>query len=304
MSGLPYWPSPGLFCFSSIALLRPRVRCPAFQTGLPPGCSVSVASLCSGRGPSAYSSSRSGVRTAISAFTQATSFQLPHFVQATDPGPILRPGPVSGRPCRPSPRLLFVSAASLCSGHRSRAYSSSSFSTAIKASVGSCTLPRLLIFFLFPRKSFFFCGDPFDCTGSGQMNCPCALRRTCAAPLCGAPGKKKMNYSSSSFSTAIKASVGSCTLPRLLIFFLFPAKSFSFVGTFDCTGSGQMNCPCALRRTCAAPLCGAPGKKKMNYSSSSFSTAIKASVGSCTLPKLRIFFLFPHKSFFLLRGPL
>ena len=32
-----------------------------------------------------------GVRTAMSAFTRATSFQLPHSAQATGPGPILRP---------------------------------------------------------------------------------------------------------------------------------------------------------------------------------------------------------------------
>ena len=169
MSGLPYWPSPGLFCFSSIALFRPWAKCLFFVQGRCPACHTGL-----------------------------------H-------------------------RSYFVSAALLCSGYGPSAYSSSSFSTAIKASVGSCTLPRLRIFFLFPRKSFFFCGDPFDCTGSGQMNCPCALRRTCAAPLCGAPGKKKMNYSSSSFSTAIKASVGSCTLPRLRIFFL---PSFCFSSSF------------------------------------------------------------------------
>ena len=42
---------------------------------------------------------------------------------------------------------------------------------------------------------------------------------------------------------------------------------------------------------CAAPHCGAPGKMKMPVYSSSLSTARNASVGICTLPRGRIFFL-------------
>ena len=51
-----------------------------------------------------------------------------------------------------SPRRLSASAQ----------FSSSSFSTAINASVGICTLPRLRIFFLPPRKGFPLRGSPFS----------------------------------------------------------------------------------------------------------------------------------------------
>ena len=47
---------------------------------------------------------------------------------------------------------------------------------------------------------------------------------------------------------------------------------------------------------CAAPRCGAPGKMKMPVYSSNLSTARNASVGICTLPRDRIFFL-PHRMF-------
>ena len=121
MSGLPYWPSPGLFCFSSIALLRPRAkclffvqgRCPACHTGLHQGYSVSAASLCSGHGPSAYSSSRAGVRPAILAFTGAILFQQHCPAQATGQVLILRPGPVSGLPYWLSPGLFRFSSIAL-----------------------------------------------------------------------------------------------------------------------------------------------------------------------------------------------
>ena len=92
-----------------------------------------------------------------------------------------------------------------------------------------------------PTKGRPFAGTPFYLTCSGGVNPPCAKvlasgQNACtahsAAPRCGAPeGNKKMLpvYSSSSLSTAINASVGICTVPRLRIFFL---PSFCFSSSF------------------------------------------------------------------------
>ena len=92
-----------------------------------------------------------------------------------------------------------------------------------------------------PTKGRPFAGTPFYLTCSGGVNPPCAKvlasgQNACtahsAAPRCGAPeGNKKMLpvYSSSSLSTAMKASVGICTVPRLRIFFL---PSFCFSSSF------------------------------------------------------------------------
>ena len=107
-------------------LFRPQGRCPTCHTGLHSGCSVSVVTPCSGHGAKCL-----------------------FFVQGRCPA--FQTGLHQG---------YSVSAASLCSGRGPSAYSSSSFSTAIKASVGSCTLPRLRIFFLFPHKSFFLLRGP------------------------------------------------------------------------------------------------------------------------------------------------
>ena len=88
-----------------------------------------------------------------------------------------------------------------------------------------------------------FCGDPIkDFTCSAEVNSACAkvlgrwpktlVRRVTRRPAMQGPrGQKKLlfRYSSSSLRTAMKASVGSWTEPRLRIFFL---PSFCFSSSF------------------------------------------------------------------------
>ena len=99
--------------------------------------------------------------------------------------------------------------------------------------------PHLL--FARPTKSLDFAGNPSrDLTCSGGVNPPCAKALPAANPLygagapprCAGPQRAKTRCSgphSSSFSTAMKASVGSCTVPRVRIFFL---PSFCFSRSF------------------------------------------------------------------------
>ena len=101
--------------------------------------------------------------------------------------------------------------------------------------------PHLL--FARPTKGMAFCGDPIkDFTCSAEVNSACAkvlgrwpktlVRRVTRRPAMQGPrGQKKLlfRYSSSSLRTAMKASVGSCTLPRERIFFL---PSFCFSSSF------------------------------------------------------------------------
>ena len=95
----------------------------------------------------------------------------------------------------------------------------------------------------------------------------------------------------SSFSTAMKASVGTWTVPKFRIFFL-PVKGSLILSQVSFFIS---------RRTAAGALPRA-GRQK-DQSLSSFSTAMKASVGTWTVPKFRIFFLpsFCFSSSFFLR---
>ena len=94
--------------------------------------------------------------------------------------------------------------------------------------------------FLAAPQRFPFAGIPIFFACSGGVNPPSAkvlpsakrLHALTRAPPPGAPeGAKKLRpqFSSSSFSTAINASVGICTLPRLRIFFL---PSFCFSSSF------------------------------------------------------------------------
>ena len=102
---------------------------------------------------------------------------------------------------------------------------------------------RAHLLFARPTKGMAFCGDPIkDFTCSAEVNSACAkvlgrwlktlVRRVTRRPAMRGPrGQKKLlfRYSSSSLRTAIKASVGSCTLPRERIFFL---PSFCFSSSF------------------------------------------------------------------------
>ena len=120
----------------------------------------------------------------------------------------------------------------------------------------------------------------------------------------------------SSLRTAMKASVGSWTVPRVRIFFLPAPRQTSLPGVpkwIQMLGRSEF----ALRQgfafgnactsQCAAPPCGVEGRRKCRYSSSSLRTAIKASVGSCTVPRVRIFFLpsfcFSSSFFFRVMSP-
>ena len=92
---------------------------------------------------------------------------------------------------------------------------SSSLRTARNASVGTCTVPRLRIFFLPERAA------PFR-----------RLRRrhsTHAAAAAARLRSQEGKNHSSSLRTARNASVGTCTVPRLRIFFL---PSFCFSSSF------------------------------------------------------------------------
>ena len=94
--------------------------------------------------------------------------------------------------------------------------------------------------FLAAPQRFPFAGIPIFFACSGGVNPPSAkvlpsakrLHALTRAPPPGAPeGAKKLRpqFSSSSLSTAMNASVGICTLPRLRIFFL---PSFCFSSSF------------------------------------------------------------------------
>ena len=104
------------------------------------------------------------------------------------------------------------------------------------------------------------------------------------------------------------------------LFLACPTKSLDFAGSpsWDLTCSGGVNPPCAKALPAANPLygadapprCAGPQRAKTRCSgphSSSFSTAMKASVGSCTVPNVRIFFLpsfcFSRSFFFRLMSP-
>ena len=126
-------------------------------------------------------------------------------------------------------------------GGSQSSHSSSSLSTAINASVGSCTDPRERIFLPAPQPASRLWGPLPGFTCSAEMNSACAkvlgiepktlVRRTAPPRFTGPRGQKKMlsDHSSSSLSTAINASVGSCTDPRERIFFL---PSFCFSSSF------------------------------------------------------------------------
>ena len=156
----------------------------------------------------------------------------------------------------------------------------------------------------------FACGKPL-------------VRRCRAAPLCGAPeGKNKMPRAS-----LIQLQHGHEGLGGQLhgtkgthLLFARPTKSLDFAGnpSWDLTCSGGVNPPCAkalpaanpLYGAAAPPRCAGPQRAKTRCSgphSSSFSTAMKASVGSCTVPNVRIFFLpsfcFSSSFFFRLMSP-
>ena len=99
----------------------------------------------------------------------------------------------------------------------------------MKASVGTCTVPRLRIFFCPPHKSLAFAGSPHLTQTAGNEFRPFqgfACGKTLDAADRSGEGK---NYSLSSLRTAMKASVGTCTVPRLRIFFL---PSFCFSSSF------------------------------------------------------------------------
>ena len=97
------------------------------------------------------------------------------------------------------------------------------------------------LLFARPTKSLDFAGNPsWDLTCSGGVNPPCAkalpaanpLYGAAAPPRCAGPQRAKTRCPgphSSSFSTAMKASVGSCTVPNVRIFFL---PSFCFSSSF------------------------------------------------------------------------
>ena len=102
---------------------------------------------------------------------------------------------------------------------------------------------------------------------------------------------------------------------RTHLFLARPTKSLDFAGnpSRDLTCSGGVNPPCAkalpaanpLYGAAAPPRCAGPQRAKTRCSgphSSSFSTAIKASVGSCTVPRVRIFFLPAPQNLWILRG--
>ena len=155
------------------------------------------------------------------------------------------------------------------------------------------------------------------------------------------PFFEKQIYSSSSLRTAINASVGSCTVPKVRIFFL-PAQTglgpLGYPGMISMLGRSEFAIS-ALRAALRAvalrnaslrlgvrqgfclrqkrlygamrrPTLWGPRKAKRKcsaYSSSSLRTAINASVGSCTVPKVRIFFLpsfcFSSSFFFRVMSP-
>ena len=103
----------------------------------------------------------------------------------------------------------------------------------------------------------------------------------------------------------MKASVGTCTVPRFRIFFVpAPHKSKLLWGPRIRFKWPEMNSvhfkvlPAAKRLDAAL----AAGRQK-NQSLSSLRTAMKASVGTCTVPRFRIFFLpsFCFSSSFFLR---
>jgi len=163
---------------------------------------------------------------------------------------------------------------------KARSHHSSSLSTARKASVGICTVPNWRIFFL-PVQ---------DCVlNSPQAGNYCISRPTGAAR---SRSQKARSHHSSSLSTARKASVGICTVPNWRIFFL-PVQ--------DCV----LNCPQAGNYCISRPTGAARSRsqKARSHHSSSLSTARKASVGICTVPNWRIFFLpsFCFSSSFFLR---
>ena len=115
----------------------------------------------------------------------------------------------------------------------------------------------------------------------------------------------------------MNASVGSWTVPRVRIFFLPipPGRA----GRGPCIFQNArakwirpaqiLRCAANLRRLSRRPICdGAPeGKENAPYSSSSLSTAMNASVGSWTVPNVRIFFLpsfcFSSSFFFRVMSP-
>ncbi len=116
----------------------------------------------------------------------------------------------------------------------------------------------------------------------------------------------------------MKASVGICTVPKLRIFFL-PAprrnhppgapRAIELLGRSEFALRQGFAWGKTLVRRKAPPRAAGPRKAEENadYSSSSLRTAMKASVGICTVPKLRIFFLpsfcFSSSFFFRVMSP-
>ena len=94
----------------------------------------------------------------------------------------------------------------------------------------------------------------------------------------------------------MKASVGTRTAPKFRIFFLPAPHLTQTVGNEFRPFQGF-----ACGKTLDAADRSGEGKK--TYSLSSLRTAMKASVGTCTVPKFRIFFLpsFCFSSSFFLR---
>ena len=149
-----------------------------------------------------------------------------------------------------------------------------------------------------PPANRFAGGPGGDFNARAEMNS--ALRNSplrseftahSAAPLCGAPRKAEENayYSSSSLSTAISSK-----------------QSPLYLGT---PVSGHSSPAPLLLLSKRHPLRWAAVwvPPAAAYSSSSLSTAIKASVGSCTVPRVRIFFLpsfcFSSSFFFRVMSP-
>lgn len=77
-------------------------------------------------------------------------------------------------------------------GNFADAYSSSNLSTAMNASVGICTVPKLRIFFLpAPRKPCLSRGPPLHFTCSGGVNPPCAKVFACGENACTAQRRRR-----------------------------------------------------------------------------------------------------------------
>ena len=128
--------------------------------------------------------------------------------------------------------------------------------------------------------------------------------------------KKLRTVYSSSLSTAKNASVGICTLPRERIFFLPAREKRRFSREPQrppsSAGKARLRQGAGIAGTLDAAFAAGRfrfrrAKKLRTVYSSSLSTAKNASVGICTLPRERIFFLpsfcFSSSFFFRVMSP-